>query len=354
MVVHCVESSSMKSPPIWRYLSLAKYVDLLRTRCLYFPKASLFQDETEGKWWGHAHLFENANKWRHSPVNVSTLEDMLKRAGEDPSAILREISSLIPSANEWVREILVMAEQVYPDKRREFIENTISSWKRLYDDHNKSLDQWNADISIERECTYISCWNRSTSMSLAMWAMYGGGRESVAIRSTRTKLDVLIKNSRLFLEGYNLVGAVADVEYIHGLKTPTKEVQDRIHKILFEMDRDHRIGLFAIKPSVYEFEKEVRGIIYSKRDLLGSTENLHPQMSGLLLPICVNEPQGQGTISHFIEKVYVHPMLSEDSMMVENVKEINRRFGIPELPVVANKIEALGADIKLPLVAKTD
>ena len=36
-------------PPIWQYLSLAKYFDLLRTKSLFFPKASLFADETEGK-----------------------------------------------------------------------------------------------------------------------------------------------------------------------------------------------------------------------------------------------------------------------------------------------------------------
>lgn len=94
---------------IWRYLSLAKYIDLLRTQSLYFPKASLFQDETEGKWWGHANLYENAVKWAQSPANVKTLEQMLERAGDDSPAILREINKNIPSSNQWVRNILLTA-----------------------------------------------------------------------------------------------------------------------------------------------------------------------------------------------------------------------------------------------------
>jgi hypothetical protein len=343
----------MSSSPIWRYLSLAKYIDLLRTQSLYFPKASLFQDETEGKWWGHAYLHQNAEKWRHAPTNIKSLEEMLRTAGQDQSSILREINLLIPSANEWVRNILTTAKQAYPHKRREYIEGVVSTWKRLYDDHNKSVGQWKADIAIERECTYISCWNRATSMSLAMWEMYGGGREAVAVRSTRGKLDALIEHNTSFLEKQTLEGAVADVEYIEGLKGPNDQVQERIYQTMFERNRDYRIGLFAIKPSVYEFEQEVRAVIYPKRDLLDPIENPHPDISGLHLPICGSEPY-ERTISHFIEKVYLHPMLGEDSMMIQTVKGINARFGLPELPVVADKIEAMGADIALPLAAKPD
>jgi hypothetical protein len=82
----------MSNVPIWRYLSLAKYIDLLRTRSLYFPKASRFRDETEGKWWGHAHLYENAQLWGQSPANTQTLEVLLARAGHEPSALLQEIN----------------------------------------------------------------------------------------------------------------------------------------------------------------------------------------------------------------------------------------------------------------------
>ncbi|SRR6266545_383898 len=150
----------MSNVPIWRYLSLAKYIDLLRTRSLYFPKASRFRDETEGKWWGHAHLYENAQRWGRSPGNTQTLEELLARAGHEPSAILREINQTLHSANQWVRNILLTAIRAYPHKRREYLESVISSWKKHYSDHNLAVQQWRSDLNVYRESTYISCWNR--------------------------------------------------------------------------------------------------------------------------------------------------------------------------------------------------
>lgn len=266
----------MSDVPIWRYLSLGKYVDLLRTQSLYFPKASRFQDETEGKWWGHAHLYENAQRWRQSPANVRTLEELLERAGQDPSAIIREINRTLQSTNEWVRNILSTATRAYSDKRREYLESVISSWKKQYNDHSLAVQQWKSDLDVFRESTYISCWNRASSMSLAMWEMYGGGSESVAVRSTISKLKGLIEGNAPFLEREGLAGDVAEVEYLEGLKNPDEGVQERIYEIIFERDRDLRLGLFTIKPNAYEFEHEVRAILYPKRDLLDPIQSKIP------------------------------------------------------------------------------
>jgi len=179
-----------------------------------------------------------------------------------------------------------------------------------------------------------------------MWKMYGGGRESVAVQSTRSKLGALIESNTSFLKKYTLEGAVADVDYLDGLKSPSEEVQEKIYQIVFERDRDYQIGLFAIKPSVYRFEEEVRAIIYPKRNLLDPIENLHP---GLHIPIRSSEPH-QPALSQFIETVYIHPMLRDDSMMTQTIKDIHERFNVPAIPLVANKIEAMGVDIALPSV----
>lgn len=194
----------MDNVPIWRYLTLAKYVDLLRTRSLYFPKASRFQDETEGKWWGHAHLYRNAQHWSQSPANTQTLEQLLAKAGQDPAAILVEINQVLPSANRWVANILRLAIRVYPEKRRDYLASVISSWKKHYADHNQAVKQWKSDLEVFRESTYISCWNRASSMSLAMWDMYGGGNESVAVRSTTDKLQAVIRLNNDLLKDTNL------------------------------------------------------------------------------------------------------------------------------------------------------
>lgn len=337
----------MNNTPIWRYLSLAKYVDLLRTRSLYFPKASRFQDETEGKWWGHASLYQDAQLRSQIPANTQVLEQLLARAGHDQAAILREISQTLSSANQWVRNILQMALRAYPDKRRECLEYVISSWENLYNNHNVAVQRWKSDLHVFRESTYISCWNRASSMSLAMWEMYGGGSESVAVRSTSDKLQSVIRANTALLDEYGLIGTLAEVEYIEGLKNPNDEVQERIYQIMFERDRDLNVGLFAIKPSVYEFEREVRAILFAKRELLAPLEVPHPNTRGFSLPL---NPEADGTqpAVDFIESVYVHPMLEPDSLTVHAVTEINRRFDVAEIPVIVDKIEALGSDVSLP------
>jgi hypothetical protein len=71
--------------PIWRYLTLAKYIDLLCTRSLFFPKAALFNDETEGKWYGHSILFEASRRWPGVLENARKLEALLERPEMTPT-----------------------------------------------------------------------------------------------------------------------------------------------------------------------------------------------------------------------------------------------------------------------------
>lgn len=47
------------------------------------------------------------------------------------------------------------------------------------------------------------------------------------------------------------------------------------------------------------------------------------------------------------QRVHYHDD-SDDSLMVHAVREINKRFDVVEIPVVADKIEALGSDVTLP------
>jgi hypothetical protein len=338
----------MRDSQIWRYMSIAKYIDLLRTRSLYFPQASRFADRTEGKWFGHANLYQNAERWRHSPANVKTLELILERAGEDQDTLLREIDNFTDQQNSWVQNILQTARRAYAHKRREYIEGVISDWKRLYGNHNPSVNQWRSDVEIYRESTYISCWNRASSMSLAMWEMYGKGTESVAVQSKVSKLERLIETNIEFLKSKGLLGGIVEVEYIAGLKSPDEDVQEQIYQILFERARDLELGVFSIKPDMYKFEEEVRAIIYPPRNLRESLTDPHPYMSGVALLSEDTNVQGGNRLSDFIERIYVHPTQGEDSLIVQTIRELNERFDVADIPIVADKIEALGGDIVLP------
>ena len=210
------------------------------------------------------------------------------------------------------------AYSLAPEKRREYLESVISSWKNHYSNHNVPVQQWKSDLHIFRESTYISCWNRASSMSLAMWEMYGGGSESVAVRSTSDKLESVLQRNTALLDKHGLMGMLAEVEYVEGLKHPDDKVQEHIYQIMFERERDINVGLFAIKPSVYEFEHEVRAILFPKRELFAPVEVPHPNTNGFSLPLNPEVDDTQPVID-FIESVYVHPMLEEDSLIAHAV-----------------------------------
>jgi hypothetical protein len=325
--------------PIWRYLTLAKYIDLLRTRSLFLPKAALFNDETEGKWYGHSILFEASRRWPGVLENARKLEALLERAGNDPNAILLEAALLRQSEESRggnLRDVLTSVAVAFPHKRREYLETMVTSWRKHYNNHNQEVEMWAAQTSIHREFTYISCWNRASSMSLAMWEMYGRGSEAVAVRSTIDKLDALLKNNSSFLEQNSLNGQVVDVRYVEGLTSPDERVHDQIYEILEESDSVD-VMLFRIKPSIYAFEQEVRAIIFPKRDIFAPLVDPHPDKNGFPLDIGAD----------FIDAVYVHPALSEESMMVQVVKEINARFGMEGVPIIADRVEAMGQSIRL-------
>ncbi len=86
-------------------------------------------------------------------------------------------------------------------------------------------------------------------MSLSMWEMYGGGSESVAVRSTSDKLESVPQRNTALLDKHGLMGMLAEVEYVEGLKHPDYKVQEHIYQIMFERERDINVGLFAIKPA---------------------------------------------------------------------------------------------------------
>lgn len=162
----------MSDAPIWRYLSLAKYINLLRTKSLFFPKASLFADETEGKWFAHTTLYSQRSQLSISAGNARVLEQLLERAGDSSDAILREAALLYASRGgkptDVVQSVLTDVVRVYPHKRREYLQGMIDAWSGHPKRPNQDVAKWAAENNIYRESAYISCWNHAPSTSLAM------------------------------------------------------------------------------------------------------------------------------------------------------------------------------------------
>lgn len=346
-----MESKEMPEGKIWRYMSLAKYVDLLRSRAIFCPKASLFQDETEGKWIAHAVLWGEKQRWSKARRNAELLQKLIVNCAGDQDRILIEAAKIYesldtPEQKSAFGDVLKGIGAVYPQKREEYLMKFVSSWFNHHDNHNNRMLGWAQQVSVDRESTYISCWNRAQSMSLAMWNQYGGGTESIAICSSVEKLKALVANNLDWLQKDGFDGEVIDVAYVDGLKEPGKDHQGDLVERL-NLGKNVRVGAFSVKPAMYAYEIELRAIIYPVRDLFEPVVDPHPELSGVSLSLGHDGHSATESLCAFIDSVYVHPMLDAESMMVRVVKAINERFGLANLPIVADKVEALGPNMVL-------
>ncbi len=182
-------------------------------------------------------------------------------------------------------------------------------------------------------------------MSAAMWNVYGG-TEAVAVRSSVAKLKELIASSTEWLTNLGLNGEVVEVHYANGLMRPNEDMQEDLLERL-SIGNDVCVGEFSIKPSLYEYEREVRALLYPKRAISDPLVDPHPDLRGISLPIGGNQETAQRSIGRFIDSLHVHPTLGSESMMVRVVQAINASFGLLDVPIVADKIEAIGPNVSV-------
>ncbi|MCO7228791.1 hypothetical protein NH398_06045 [Halomonas sp. CnH100-B] len=337
----------MSGDYVWRYMSLAKYIDLVSSKSIFVPKASLFNDATEGKWIAHAVLWGDKNHWAGLKLYADRLSELLEKTGSDQNKILSEGMNLYDVLDNKDRgsvlgDVLKGLVTVYPHKRYEYIKTTLNSWLSNYNGHNDRVNEWVEEVAVGRECTYISCWNRADFMSLAMWNVYGGSEESVAVRVRTSRLEELLKENSSWLDQNGMDAQIVDVEYIEGLKNPNKELRSRLIKKL-GVGKDVRIGTFSIKPAIYEYESEMRIIVHPRKNFKEKLFDPHPELDGLYLSVC---PGGR-ELSEFIDAVCIHPLLDSNSMIYKVLSSVNKQYGLPDLPIITDKVEALGSTVSL-------
>lgn len=119
---------------IWKYMSLAKFVDLLKTKELFFCRADLFEDKFEGA----------------SPIADFYLRQQVL---------------------EQIRTLSVGSETLKVSDGKQWIE--VGKGEDL-----------NFIFEEARTMHFINCWHKNKEESEAMWKLYLQGNEGVAIQST--------------------------------------------------------------------------------------------------------------------------------------------------------------------------
>jgi hypothetical protein len=123
---------------IWRYLDFPKFISLLYSKQLFFPRASLFEDLHEGA------VSQETNLARQKSIEESIQKAQLDMTLDDSQK--KEFQKI------WEEGKINLKER--------------QIWKR----------NW----------TYVSCWHMNDCESAAMWKIYGN--QAIAIRSTYNKL----------------------------------------------------------------------------------------------------------------------------------------------------------------------
>jgi hypothetical protein len=138
-----------KDIAIWRYMDLAKYLSMLNSRGLFFPRATSLGDPFEGS----------------SPrMIVLDREYIRANRATDPA---------------------------------------LAGWK---DAPDAMFDQLRAITKDSVQKYLVSCWHMSEHESAAMWKLYSSSNESVCVRSTYRRL-------RLCLPQHVFIGEVNYIDY---------------------------------------------------------------------------------------------------------------------------------------------
>lgn len=137
-------------PKPHRYISLAKFIDLLETKRLYLPKAALLPDKSEGV------IISRKARMRMRAMSRALRGYKGLLHGEAPAEATPE------EADEEQRDKLEDGEQ-----------------------------------ELRRFFCFLSCWHDSSHESFAMWKLYIPSTEGVCIQTSRERLTELVEAARI-------------------------------------------------------------------------------------------------------------------------------------------------------------
>ncbi|MDD5597287.1 MAG: DUF2971 domain-containing protein [Victivallaceae bacterium] len=309
---------------IWRYMSLAKLIDLLSTESLFCCRADLFEDQTEGEWFSHI-----------SNASLRLIEQDSQKALKAIKKVNRAIFSIKnPSVDDIQHAFssLLTPEEIYSlDYSDDVAQVTETGFFDNIDDHlgflrymEEKYEEMLDEISFTEEDTlkrkqtisslkarsYISSWFSGDNHSIAMWKIYGQAEEGIAITTTKEKLNLLaesVRDSNLMSQSKTLC---ADVIYVDN---DTTEIGPIIPRHLSDGAwlefRD-----ILLKHSAYLYEQEYRlSVIADDKE-----EKTPP---GIKIPLNTN-------MNEFIDGIYVNPFINKTHWFIKVLESLLQRYGI--------------------------
>lgn len=253
---------------IWRYMDFAKYVSLLDTRSLYFPRSDKLDDPYEGTF---------------SPA---TWGDELKHVLEE-RAVGGDAGLTHPQFNEWV-----------PTFRE--------------------------DAELHRQWTYVNSWHMNEVESAAMWELYAQRNQGIAIQSTYAKLVRCLPPK--------VPQRTFEAREQPGQKVVAKEASvfvGVVEYVDYEKDPISTLNMyypFIHKRKSFEYERELRAVIWEAEVQKGSSvdHTTFASREGLTNP---DDGRRVGvSVDELVEKVVVAP--TAPNWFGELVENISSKYGL--------------------------
>lgn len=249
---HHVFITPLPDTPVWRYMDLPKFVSFLLTKSLHFARADTLGDPLEGS------------------LTAGTVK-ILERDVEELKRLKATINNYSP--DEWTA--------IYTGELHNLLRKA-----------------------------YISCWHMGNDESMAMWNIYGHGKQGIALRTKFKQLEEAIPHEYKTPHDSTriVIGQITYTEH-------TCEPKDVGIKNVFE--------LFVHKHKGYSHELELRAMFMVLKNI-DVTKETRP--SGYYIPIEISKLQAEVIVSPFADKWFI-----------DVVEAVCKRFGT-ELRVVPSRI----------------
>lgn len=178
--------------------------------------------------------------------------------------------------------------------------------KSFDESYAKGEIEYDADYFYRRSRTgsFVSCWSLGADDNMALWQLYGGVSNSVAVMST---LDKIIDMAL----GWQTNVLIEKVKYIDHFKNPNMII-------------GRYTDVLQFKHEAYEYEEEVR-IIVPKQDEGWERNPMSLRMS-------------VSNIESLIQSVIVAP--EAGTWFYELVKDLSRKYNI-SAPIIRSKLTTL-------------
>lgn len=275
---------------VWRYLDLPRLTALLATRSLWLARLDSLEDPFEG----------------------SLTLAAARRREADQSRLVEEARHKALAAREQHIAKLGLDEE----SGARFREATVISGPSLVETRAGNARYGR----LMRLHVCVNCWHASSRESVAMWRLYGRANESIAIRSTVSRLRHSLRSAPLPL----FIGGVRYLDYV-AENFPADDPSPNFP-----------LAWFTSKDVSYEHEREVRLVYWHRPGLPGGPEGREDgswfDEKSAIVELGVSVPVD---LAQLMEAVYVSPFAPR--WFRDTVKQVLLAFG-SRVPVSQSRL----------------